>query len=101
MAAAEAVAGLHRVEQIRSTTAAHGLRSGQDREAVYRSGIEPSRVQVDGICCREEAASEVYGCCGASMAKYVPGAGVGKVEGADGKAAQTLCGSVKGQEMDT
>ena len=35
------------------------------------------------------------------MAEHVPGAGVGKVEGADGRAAQALCGGVKGgQEMD-
>ena len=35
------------------------------------------------------------------MAEYVPGAGVGKVEGEDGRAAKASCGGVQdGQAMD-
>lgn len=50
MAKAVAVAGLSRVERVRSTAEAHGLGGGQDREAVDQAGLEPGHIQVDGTC---------------------------------------------------
>ena len=50
MAAAGAVAGLHRVERARRNAEAHGAGRGQDREAMDQSGIEPGHVEVDGVC---------------------------------------------------
>jgi len=46
VAAAGAVAGLHRVERARSNAEAHGAGCGQDREAVDQSGIEPGHHHV-------------------------------------------------------
>jgi len=59
VAAARAVAGLHRVERARSTREAHGPVRGQDHEAVDQSDIEPGHVEVDGVFRREETAGEV------------------------------------------
>ena len=50
VAAAGAVAGLHRVERARRNAEAHGAGRGQDREAMDQSGIEPGHVEVDGVC---------------------------------------------------
>ena len=50
VAEAVAVARLDGVARARGTAEAHGLGGDQDREEVDQSGIEPGRVQVDGIC---------------------------------------------------
>ena len=56
LAAAWAVAGIHRVGRAYITPAAHGTGRGQDHEEMDTSGIEPGHVEMDGVCGRADAA---------------------------------------------